>query len=460
MIIKNLLYILQLELYDIKNFLKFSYTHLNWWNLQKRSQLTWTKKIVLIFIVTIILILTILSLSIFSPGYIGLFIIVLVIPALPFLIVISLEIIRPIDIFLKNKLVIRAKKVFKENSKNLTVIGITGSYGKTSTREILSTILSEKFKVIKLDENINTDLGIAEFIIKKPLLFQENDVFIVEMGAYKRGDIKKICELVGPDYSILTGINESHLVRFGNIENIIKAKFELPENTKEISVLNFDDKNVKENYEKFSINNSVKVSCDQVKDVKIIEAFQGLEFTLENTRFKTRLLALHNISLILLCIEIAKKLRLTQEELKRGIEKIDHIQHRLEPIHNKENGVLVIDDSYNGNFNGIVSGVEVLKRAKGRKIILTPGLVELGEKSKEIHNKIGKLFAENKTDLVLLIQNKETKHLIEGMKEVCQLTEESYKLYNSTQEAHEDLPNVMKNGDTIIFQNDLPDNYS
>jgi UDP-N-acetylmuramoyl-tripeptide--D-alanyl-D-alanine ligase len=299
-------------------------------------------------------------------------------------------------------------------------------------------------------------MGIAEFIIKNPQVFRENDVFVVEMGAYKKGEIKKICDLVQPDYSILTGINESHLSRFGSLENIIQAKFELPENTKNVSVLNFDDENIKKNYEKFNIKEITHVSQDQTKDVKIIEDFQGLEFSVESTTFKTKLLALHNISLILLSIEIARKLGLNLEEIAKGVEKIDYVPHRLQPIRSEQTGVLVIDDSYNGNFNGIASGLEVLKRAQGRKIVLTPGLVELGKKSKEIHSKIGKLYAEKGVDLVLLIQNKETVYLTRGMKEVGF---ENFKIYNSTQEAHTDLPNIMKNGDTIIFQNDLPDNY-
>ena len=119
--------------------------------------------------------------------------------------------------------------------------------------------------------------------------------------------------------------------------------------------------------------------------------------------------------------------------------------------------VWVIDDSYNGNYAGIVSGIEVLKRALGRKIVLTPGLVELGEKSAEIHEKIGRLYAESDIDLVLLIKSPNSGYITKGLKEKGF---ENYKVYESSQVAHADLSNVVKSGDTIIFQNDLPDNYS
>lgn len=116
---------------------------------------------------------------------------------------------------------------------------------------------------------------------------------------------------------------------------------------------------------------------------------------------------------------------------------------------------MVIDDSYNGNFDGIKSGVQLLGRAVGRKVVLTPGLVELGSKTESIHRQIGKLYSQH-VDLVLIIRSVMTDHIIQGLKE-NNFT--NYKIYETTQEAHADLGNILQKSDTILFQNDLTDNY-
>jgi UDP-N-acetylmuramoyl-tripeptide--D-alanyl-D-alanine ligase len=310
--------------------------------------------------------------------------------------------------------------------------------------------------VIKLSENINTDIGIADFILKNSKMFLENEIFIVEMGAYKKGEIKKLCDLVEPDYAILTGINESHLERFGSLENIISAKFELPQEAKKTVVLNFDDENILKNYARFKLKEFIGTSKSEAKNVRILDNYSGLEFELEGAMFRTKLLAQHNIALILLASRVAQKLGMTTIEISHGVGKIEYVPHRLEPIYNEMTKVWVIDDSYNGNFDGIASGLEVLKRAAGRRIVLTPGLVELGEKSVEVHEKIGQLYAQSGIDLILLIKSPNSGYITKGLEEKGF---KNYRVYSSSQEAHADLSNVVKSGDTIIFQNDLPDNY-
>ena len=191
--------------------------------------------------------------------------------------------------------------------------------------------------------------------------------------------------------------------------------------------------------------------------MKILDDFGGIDFEIDGVAFHTKLLALHNISLIILCVEVARKLGMALPEIARGVAKINHVSHRLEPIYNTRNDVWVLDDSYNGNPDGIISGIEVLKRAKGRKIVLTPGLVENWEKRpKRSTIASAGCTPENKIDLVLLIKSKSTDYIIEGLRS---LGFTDYKVYNSTQEAHASLPQIIKKGDTIIFQNDLPDNY-
>ncbi len=456
MIIKNLIYILQSEYYLVPRFLKFCYFNLKWLNLQKRKKINWTSKAKLIFILSVFLISIILVTSIYHLGIYSLWnilILFIILIILPFIISLSLFVVTPLDSFLKKKIKRRAKNILKE--LNIVVIGITGSYGKTSTKEILSTLLEEKFNTIKTPDNINTDIGISNYIINNKDKLKSKDILIVEMGAHRRGEILEICNIVNPDYSILTGIGESHLERFKTIDNTIKTKFELPENTKKISFLNFNDENIKENYKNFKIKKFVKVTREEVSSIQLKNDFLGLSFIYKENCFDTKLLAEHNIDLILLGIKLCLELGLSFDEIKEQVKKIEYIKHRLELIYNKNNKITVIDDSYNGNFKGIISGIEVLKRAKARKVVLTPGLVELGEKSKNIHNKIGSIYATN-VDLVLVIKNSVSDYIVEGM---IDNNFNNYKVYENTLEAHGDLKNILKEKDTIIFQNDWSDNY-
>lgn len=451
MLIKNLLYILQSENYDLKRFLRYAFSHWKWWGLEKRQKLVWTPKIKLIYFGTWVFALLFLMPALMLLGPVAaILIFILEIVFLPFLILLALSAIKPLDRYFKHQLVEKAKKFL--SGKKTMVIGITGSYGKTSTKEILYSMLSEKFKVFKTPENINTDIGIAGFLLKN---LKDEGIVIVEIGTHYPGDIGAICQMIKPDFSILTGINEAHLERFRNLENLIQEKFVLPQKTKSYAVLNFDDKNIKSNYRRFNIRNFSGLSKDSAQNIKFADNFGGLSFDYQGINFKCGLLAEHNISLILLCLEIAKKLGMNPEEIKRGVDKIRPIEHRLSPVYNSSSDIRVLDDSYNGNKDGFFSGIKVLSRAKGRKVVLTPGLVELGEKTKIIHNEIGELYAKN-ADLVLLIKNKVSDFIISGMEKN---NFKNYFVYNSTKEAHDDLKNILKKGDTIIFQNDWTDNY-
>lgn len=451
MLIRNLLYILQSESYDTGRFLRFAYSHLKWWNLEKRQKISWTPKIKLLYLLSYLLLLAVAIEVLVLGGAIWLLaIIVIEIIFLPILISLSAWLVKPADFYFKNKIIKRATKILAD--KKITVVGITGSYGKTSAKEILYAILSEQFTVLKTPENINTDIGIASFVLQN---LKDEKILIAEMGAYYPGDIKKICEFIKPDYSILTGINESHLDRFNDIDNTIKEKFSLPANTKKLAILNFDDENIHKNHEKLKVSKYKGISKSDVTEVAFLDDFNGIQFNYLGENFQCGLLAEHNISLILLCMEIAKELGIGNKQIKKSVAKISPIKHRLSPIYNSNSNIWVIDDSYNGNKDGFKSGIKVLSRAKGRKVVLTPGLVELGEKTKIIHNEIGEMYAQN-VDLVLLIKNKVSQFIIEGMKKN---NFKNYIVYKSTEEAHNDLKNILKSGDTIIFQNDWTDNY-
>lgn len=453
-LLRSLIYILQRESYDVKRFLSFVYRDWRWWSLEKRQALVWTSKVRLLYFCSWLL-LALIIISFFYYGSLWTIVALLIIlPLLPLLVLVSLFILWPVDYFLKRSVLARAKK--KLSSLPVKIIGITGSYGKTSLKEILAVVLGADFKVIKTPENVNTDLGIANFILERAAEISAADYFIIEMGAYQIGDIAKICRLFRPEYSLLTGINEAHLERFGNLDNTIQAKFELGVATGKQVVLNLADENIKNNYQRFKLPGVLGVDFTTVQNIQILPDFKGLSFVYKGKNFSTPLLARHNIILIAMALALAEKLGLDLSQAVAPLATMPPIPHRLELIKNSASDVLVIDDSYNGNFQGFISGLEVLGRAIGRRLVITPGLVELGEKNEERHRAIADLYIEARLDQVLLINNSATRYIKE---EFERRGFKNYIVYPDTPIAHNALASVLKPGDTIIFQNDWPDNY-
>ena len=295
---------------------------------------------------------------------------------------------QPITVFLKFRIIRRAKKKRAE-LKNLKVIGITGSYGKSSTKEFLFSILSSKFKnVKKTPKNINSELGISEFINNE--LNKDDEYFICEMGAYNKGGIKLLCQIADPQIGILTGINNQHLSTFGSQENIVKAKFELVEYVKDFSVLNWDNFLIQNHptHDKKVYKCSYKdQSADGfAKDIKIFK--DHLEFIVaidgKEEEMRANVLGKQNISNLLLAIFVACKLGLSLEEIKKGLEKISPKEGGMEIIGN------YIDATYSSNANGVIAHLEFLECWKGRRAIVMPCLIELGGEAKRIHEEIGK----------------------------------------------------------------------
>ena len=272
-------------------------------------------------------------------------------------------------------------KLRRKSYKKLIKIGITGSYGKTSTKFILSTILSEKYNVLATPESYNTTMGNVKVIRK--MLKPEHEVFISEMGARYRFDIQEICDLVRPKIAMITSIGPQHLETFKNIENIVKTKAELLVSLPSDGVvfLPNDDSHClklynKEKREKYIYGVNDKHADVYAKDIKFNA--DGISFTAvtKNGDIKcvSKLLGEHNIQNILGCIAIAVYLGLSNEQIANGIKKLEPIPHRLQLLPSS-NGSIVIDDAFNSNPVGSKAALDVIKKFDGRKIIITPGMV-------------------------------------------------------------------------------------
>jgi len=332
-----------------------------------------TKKMILWLGLTIVL--EIILFFIFTSVYFVLALEIL----FPLFIFLSLLIIQLFVIFAKKRIIKKAK-IKRKEFKNLKVIGITGSYGKTSIKEILYRLLKNKYKVAKTDKHTNTEMGVAKTVLN----LEDADIFICEMGAYKRGEIKAICDIVKPEIGILTGINEQHLALFGNQENIIKGKYELIESLPEngLAIFNGENKYCVELFEK---TNKKKLKYNFIENIEVGK--YGSKFVIDGNKFEIKLLGKHNALNILGAIEIALELGISLEECAKICNELERELGGM--VLRKGVGELnIIDSSYSSNPDGVISALEYLNLWEGKKAIIIPGLIELGFASVEVHKRI------------------------------------------------------------------------
>ncbi len=461
---KNIINIIQKSEYNIYIYLKNYRKAETFFPTSSRSKFILTPKSTLLLIVA----WAFLLLSLFIPVYLILtssmlvkllsFFFLLISPyILPYLIILPVFLVnfvlqKPVEYYITNK---AQKKLDKHSALK---IAIAGSFGKTTMREIIKTVLSEGKKVSAPLENYNTPLGISRFV--KSLKGNE-DVLIFELGEYYSGDIKKLCNLINPDIGIITGINEAHFERFKKIEKTVKTIFEIADYFKEKGVyINEESKIAKENSRKFDILYSRK----GVNKISITNQKTGLDgtfFTLSkdniNLEVKTALLGLHQIGPITVAIDIALMLGISLDQISKGVKNTRPFKHRLELKSNKD-GIFVIDDTYNGNPDGARVAIEFLSSVKNhRRFYVTPGLLEMGEKKEEVHLEIGKKLASAKIEKVILIKNSVTPYIEEGLKR--ERYDGEIVWFNDVLSVFSALDYLTLDGDVVLFQNDWPDYY-
>ena len=355
-----------------------------------------------------------------------------------------------------------AKRIIESN-KNLIIIGVTGSFGKTSTKNYLAGVLAEKYNVLVTPGNFNTLLGVIRTIREQ--LRPYHQVFIVEMGAKQKNDIKEICDLVHPTIGIVTAVGEMHLETFKSIENIQDTKFELinslPANG--LGIINNDSKYIN-NYT--GITSNCKITCYAVEneaDYKATEVqygANGVSFKLnDETQFNSRLLGVGNLLNILASIAVADHLQVPANKQKNAIARLQPVEHRLSM--KVANGITVLDDAYNSNPQGAKMALEVLKNfAVGegcKRIIITPGFVEMGARQAEANKELGITIAKS-CDYAIVVNATNREAIKQGIDDGG-LETERYYLADSLNQAHAHLAQILKAGDVVLYENDLPDNF-
>lgn len=348
---------------------------------------------------------------------------------------------------------------------NMDVIGITGSYGKTSTKNILYDILNIKYNVFKTPSNYNTPYGLM--ITINNYLDKYNDYFIAEMGACKRGDIKELCDIVHPKIGILTRIGLAHLETFGSEENIQKTKFELIESLPSdgIGILNGDD----EKQVSYHINNNCKILWIGIDNKKVDCYAKDIELSYKGTKFnvkfkgdekeypfETKLLGKNNIYNILGGIILGKELGIKISELQKSVKRIAPIEHRLSMT--KYFDINIIDDAYNSNPMGCKMALEVLNMMPGKHMIVTPGMIEVGEKEYEVNREFGREIADT-TDEVILIGEEKTKPIYEGLMDK-KYDKNKIHVLNDVMDAFPLMLKLKEKDTYVLLENDLPDTFN
>jgi len=348
---------------------------------------------------------------------------------------------------------------------DLIKIGITGSFGKTSTKFVLATILSEKYCVLASPASFNTPMGLTKVI--REMLEPRHEVFIAEMGARHKGDIKELIELVHPQYGLLTSVGAQHLETFGDMETIARTKYELIDGVEEAGGSAFfvaDGGIVDSLYNKASCKKTLvwregDANGCWAKDIECGPS--GSRFTLmlkgREIPVTTALLGSHNIKNICLACACAAELGLNDTQIMRGVSKLKPVEHRLQLLPSS-GGIAVIDDAFNANPVGAKEALRVLGSFPGRHIVVTPGFVEEGGMEENMNRELGRQIAEN-CDIAILIGKKHAEPIAKGAREAG-MPEYAVHLVSSLEEAQAILRAVGMKGDTVLFENDLPDNYN
>ena len=291
--------------------------------------------------------------------------------AIPLSTSLAVLLLSPLTSLIKDLIILLAKIKMKTMPSSLKIIGITGSYGKTSVKEILAHLLSSKYQVCKTQGTDNTLIGVAKTILKN--LKKSHQIFIVEMGAYKPGEIKQICQLVKPSIGILTGITQQHLSLFGSLEKIIAAKYELIKSLPKAGLAVFNGQD----------SNTLKLAR-QTKFVKT------LTYRQPKSSYQTNLLGDYQQLNLQAAVTLTKKLGLSFKIIKPKLKTIPSFKTRM--IQKKGlNKSIIIDDTYNANPQGFQAAINLAKQKNFKqKILITSGIIELGQESQAIHQKLYK----------------------------------------------------------------------
>jgi UDP-N-acetylmuramoyl-tripeptide--D-alanyl-D-alanine ligase len=381
----------------------------------------------------------------------------------PFFIFPAAGIMAPIERRVHQHFIHKAQKKLAQMS-DLVVIAITGSYGKTSTKFMIRDLLKERMSVCATPGSYNTPMGICKVINND--LKAHHQVLILEMGARYEGNIDELCDIVEPDIAVVTNVGLAHLETFGSQEAIAHTKSSLVRRLTErgTAVLNADDTRVSKMGELRDDITVIEAGLEggTIRGNDIHYNHKGMQFRVsrngESETFDTKLLGAHNVQNMLLAVGAASCFDVRLKTMAVAARDIEAIEHRLEL---KEEGqITIIDDAFNSNPRGAKNAVEILSQFDtGRRIIITPGMIELGELQDEKNREFGRQIGRANLNLVILVGKGQTEAIREGIRQT-DLPDERVRVAGSLFKANELLQDFIRPGDVILYENDLPDSFN
>ena len=341
---------------------------------------------------------------------------------------------------------------YKRSLYNIPVIGITGSVGKTSTKDIIANVVAQKYKTLKTQGNNNNNIGLPFTILK----LKDEEAMVLEMGMNHFGEISLLSNIAKPTVAVITNIGTSHIGNLGSRENILKAKLEILEGMENLNlVINNDNDMLHNYYEKnpqnintFGIQNKSDIMA---KDIKLNENSSTFTCVCNNEELQITVPVggEHFVLNALCACKIGEILGIENSKIKAGIESFELTNKRMD-IKTTENGITIINDSYNASFESMQASLNYLSNLSNpRKIAFLGDMLELGEFSKELHEKVGKVVAKNNID-ILICAGENAKYIYNGAVEAGKT--ENVHHFENKQEAFEFLKSIVKPNDAVIFK--------
>lgn len=369
---------------------------------------------------------------------------------------------KPVEALVKQYYINDAKRILKKHD-GLKIVGVTGSYGKTSVKFYIQTLLQDRFNVLVTPESYNTPMGIVKTIRER--LKPGHEIFICEMGANRVGDIKRICNIVHPGHAVITSVGPQHLETFHSIDNVLKTKFELADAVPKGGhiILNGDNEYIlskSKDYENVTCYYSHENAGGYyATDIKADS--RGTEFTVvapdgERETFITKLVGIHNVINIMSAITVAHTFGIPLKELIVPVRRIQAVQHRMQMINSGNE--TIIDDAFNSNPIGSKAAVETLAMFDGLKVLITPGMVDLGADEADYNYKFG-TYAAACCDYILLVGVKRTEIIRKGILSKG-FPKDKVLSFNRLEDALAYARSIKTDEHRyILLENDLPDNF-
>ena len=378
----------------------------------------------------------------------------------PFIIMLANIVNSPIEAAVRQYYINDAKKMLR-SCPDLKVIGITGSYGKTSMKFFLTTLLRGKYDTLMTPESYNTPMGIVKTI--RTSLKGYHQIFVCEMGAKKVKEIDELCKIADPDHGIVTSIGPQHLETFKSVENVVKTKFELADHVlakKGTCFVNADNSYIRENLPEGAVTYGTTEDCDYFAKVISVSRY-GTKFSVRfpdgaNEEFNSILIGGHNVVNLCGAVAMAHFMGVSPNEIKAQMPKITAVPHRLQLL--EKGPYTIIDDAFNSNPAGSAAALDTLALFEDFKILVTPGMVELGAKEEELNREFGR-HAAKVCDYVVLVGKKQSAPILAGLKDENYPDEKIFVADTFNEGINNAYAVNSDRRKIILLENDLPDNY-